>query len=85
MDVVRRTFDLDTIALLRRTEAGRQAQAAAGAPLPATPDEAPFSAELSDGCVLVMAVDRLTARDAQLLGPSPPSCASTQLDRLHRQ
>ncbi|MCX4790606.1 MULTISPECIES: sensor histidine kinase [unclassified Streptomyces] len=88
VDAVRRTFDLDAIALLRPTEAGWQTEAAAGGPLPATPDEAPFSAELSDGRVLVMAGGRLTARDAQLLRAFATQLRlnqeKIQLDRLHR-
>ncbi len=39
----------------------------AGGPLPATPDQAPFQAELTGGDILVLAGSRLTEQDARLL------------------
>ncbi|MGW3046184.1 hypothetical protein ACWC9T_40865 [Kitasatospora sp. NPDC001159] len=67
VDALRRTFDLDTIALLRPTPTGWHTEAATNDRAPSSPDEAPFSAELADGRILVMAGDRLTSKDAQLL------------------
>jgi two-component system sensor histidine kinase KdpD len=64
---LRRTFDLDAVAVFRRAGPGWQMVAAAGGPLPATPDEAPFQAELTGGDILVLAGSRLTEQDARLL------------------
>ena len=64
---LRRTFDLDAVAVFRRAGPGWQTVAAAGGPLPATPDEAPFQAELTGGDILVLAGSRLTEQDARLL------------------
>ena len=64
---LRRTFDLDAVAVFRRAGPGWQTVAAAGGPLPATPDEAPFQAELTGGDILALAGSRLTEQDARLL------------------
>ena len=64
---LRRTFDLDAVAVFRRADKGWQMTAAAGGPLPAAPDEAPFQAELTGGDVLALAGSKLTAQDARLL------------------
>jgi len=64
---LRRTFDLDAVAVFRRDGPGWQTMAAAGGPLPATPDDASFQAELTGGEILVLAGSRLTEQDARLL------------------
>ncbi len=64
---IRRTFDLDAVAMFQPDGEGWQMTAAAGEPLPATPDQAPFQAELTGGDVLALAGSNLTAQDARLL------------------
>ncbi len=64
---LRRTFDLDAVAVFRRAGPGWQLVAAAGEPVPAAPDEAPFQADLTSGDILALAGSRLTAQDARLL------------------
>jgi two-component system, OmpR family, sensor histidine kinase KdpD len=89
VDAVRRTFDLEGIALLRRTDSGWRTEAAAGTSLPTTPDDAPFTAELSDGRVLALAGTRLTAQDARLLRAFTAELRlgqeETQLEHLRSQ
>ena len=65
---LRRTFDLDGVGILVPDGHGIwSVGAAAGEGLPATPQEAPFSAELDDGAVLVLAGSDLSADDTRLL------------------
>jgi two-component system, OmpR family, sensor histidine kinase KdpD len=64
---IRRTFDLDGVAILRPEGEGWEAIAAAGAPVPPRPQDAPFSAELDQGAVLVLAGRPLSAEDTRLL------------------
>ena len=65
---LRRTFDLDGVAILAPDIDGTWVVAAgAGGPFPATPDAAPFSAELDDGAVLVLTDSDLSAEDTRLL------------------
>ncbi len=65
---LRRTFDLDGVAILSPQSDGTWLVAAgAGGPLPTTPDQAPFSAELGDGAVLVLSGSDLNADDTRLL------------------
>jgi two-component system sensor histidine kinase KdpD len=65
---LRRTFDLDGVAILSpRSDGTWTVAAGAGGPFPATPDDAPFSAELDDGAVLVLAGSHLSAEDTRLL------------------
>jgi two-component system sensor histidine kinase KdpD len=65
---LRRTFDLDGVAILSPNPDGTWSVAAgAGGPFPDTPDKAPFSAELGDGAVLVLAGSDLNAEDTRLL------------------
>ncbi len=66
-ETVRRTFDLDAVAVMRPSDTGWQSLASAGHPVPATPDEAPYCADLADGTVLALAGSRLTEPDARLL------------------
>jgi two-component system sensor histidine kinase KdpD len=66
---LRRTFDLDGVALMAPAGDGTwSVVAGAGGPLPASPSEAQFSAELDDGAVLVLAGSDLSAEDTRLLG-----------------
>ncbi len=67
VDALRRTFDLEGVALLRRTDSGWEAEAAAGPSPPATPEDAPFTAAVAGGCSLALAGGRLSAEDARLL------------------
>jgi two-component system sensor histidine kinase KdpD len=64
---LRRTFDLEAVAVLRPVGDGWVAVAAAGAPIPTNPAAAPFSAELAEGTVLVLAGSALHAEDTRLL------------------
>lgn len=65
---LRRTFDLDGAAILVRTEDDWKPIASAGGSVPMRPDDAPFSAELDQGAVLVLAGSALSADDTRLLG-----------------
>jgi two-component system sensor histidine kinase KdpD len=64
---VRRTFDLDGVAILLPDANGWRPVAAAGGPIPGRPEEAPFSAELDQGAVLILAGSALSAEDTRLL------------------
>ena len=65
---LRRTFDLDGVAILAPTSGGDWAvTAGAGGPFPGRPDQAPFSAELDDGAVLVLTGSNLSSEDTRLL------------------
>ena len=66
---LRRTFDLDGVAIVVPQPDGTWAVAAgAGSPVPDRPDQAPFSAELDDGAVLMLIGSNLSAEDTRLLG-----------------
>ncbi|MFF9318100.1 DUF4118 domain-containing protein [Streptomyces sp. NPDC014735] len=67
VDTLRRTFDLEGVVLLRQTDGGWEAEAAAGTSPPATPEDAPFSVALAGGRNLALAGSRLSAEDARLL------------------
>jgi len=64
---LRRVFDLDAVAVFRRAGPDWEIAAVAGGPVPGTPDEAPFQAELTGGEILVLAGSRLSEQDARLL------------------
>ena len=64
---LRRTFDLDAVAILQAAPGGWAPVASAGDPVPARPEEAQFSAELVEGTVLVLAGSALGADDIRLL------------------
>jgi two-component system sensor histidine kinase KdpD len=64
---LRRTFDLDGVAVLVPTEGGWRTLAAAGGPVASRPEDAPFSAELDNDAVLVLAGDALSAEDTRLV------------------
>jgi two-component system sensor histidine kinase KdpD len=68
VDDLRRTFDLDGVAVLAPVEHGWRTVAAAGEPVATRPEDAPFSAELAGGTVLVLAGQALSAEDTPLLG-----------------
>jgi two-component system, OmpR family, sensor histidine kinase KdpD len=63
---LRRTFDLDGVAILAPDRDGWVAVAVAGAPVD-SPERATFSAELAEGTVLVLAGSTLGAEDTRLL------------------
>jgi two-component system sensor histidine kinase KdpD len=64
---LRRTFNLAGAAILVPSEGGWRVVASAGGPTPARPQDAPFSAELDQGAVLVLAGRPLSADDTRLL------------------
>jgi two-component system sensor histidine kinase KdpD len=64
---LRRTFDLDAVAVLRPEGGGWTTVAAAGGPVPARPQDAAFSAQLAEGTVLVLAGATVNADDTRLL------------------
>jgi len=64
---LRRTFELDAVAVFRRAGPGWQVIAAAGEPVPTAPDEAQFQAKLTGGDILALGGNRLAAQDARLL------------------
>lgn len=64
---LRRTFDLDSVAVLTRDSTGWRAVAQAGSPVPASPESADFSVELDQGAMLVLAGHTLSAEDTRLL------------------
>ena len=64
---IRHMFALDAVAVLAPDAGGWTQLAAAGSPVPARPEDAPLTAELSDGAVLVIAGDALEADDRRLL------------------
>lgn len=64
---LRSIFDLDSIALLRRTDRGWEVDDAVGSPVPQRPEEAQFTVELADRRLLAMTGSRLTEEDAELL------------------
>ncbi|MEU7383294.1 MULTISPECIES: hypothetical protein [unclassified Streptomyces] len=67
VDALRRAFDLEGVALLRQTDSGWEAEAAAGLSSPETPEDAPFTAAVAGGRILALAGGRLSAEDARLL------------------
>jgi two-component system sensor histidine kinase KdpD len=64
---IRRTFDLDAVAVLAPAADGWTVVTASGAPVPRDPDAAPLTAELRDGAVLVITGEALDAEDRRLL------------------
>jgi two-component system, OmpR family, sensor histidine kinase KdpD len=66
---LRRTFDLDSAAILVPDGQRWQTLADAGGPAPARPQDAQFSAELDQGAVLTLSGRSLSAEDTRLLGP----------------
>jgi two-component system sensor histidine kinase KdpD len=71
---LRSTFGLDAVAVLTpatdrapHEDQGWKVLASAGAPVPTSPDGAPFSVELGDGAVLVLSGSALQADDRRLL------------------
>nr|GLK38288.1 hypothetical protein GCM10017611_51540 [Rhodococcus wratislaviensis] len=64
---VRRAFDLDAVAVLRRQASGWQVEATAGRTCLEHPDQAQCSVEIARGRVLALGGARLTDRDATLL------------------
>jgi two-component system, OmpR family, sensor histidine kinase KdpD len=64
---LRRTFNLDGAAILVPAAEGWRPVASAGGPTPSRPEDAPFSAELDQGAVLVLAGHPLSADDTRLL------------------
>jgi two-component system sensor histidine kinase KdpD len=64
---LRVTLAVDAVAVLAPVPNGWRVEAAAGDPVPATPDDASYSAELSGGFRLVVAGPTLPAEDRRLL------------------
>ena len=61
------TLAIDAAAVLVPTEGGWRAEASAGRPVPTSPDEATYSAELSAGSMLVISGPPLAVDDRRLL------------------
>jgi two-component system, OmpR family, sensor histidine kinase KdpD len=66
---LRRTFDLDSAAVLVPDGGRWQAQALSGGLAPADPQDASFAAELDQGAVLALSGRALSGEDTRLLGP----------------
>jgi len=66
---LRRTFDLDSAAILARDGHAWRPLAEAGGPPPARPEDAQFAAELDQGAVLALSGRSLSGEDTRLLGP----------------
>jgi two-component system, OmpR family, sensor histidine kinase KdpD len=66
---LRRTFDLDSAAILIKDSNGWRPVAEAGGPAPAGPTDAGFAAELDQGAVLALSGRPLSGEDTRLLGP----------------
>jgi two-component system, OmpR family, sensor histidine kinase KdpD len=66
---LRRTFDLDSAAILVPDGQRWRPLAEAGGPAPARPEDAQFSAELDQGAVLTLSGRSLSGEDTRLLGP----------------
>jgi two-component system sensor histidine kinase KdpD len=66
-DALRRIFDLDSVALLRRTDGGWEIEDAVGSPVPQRPEEAQFTVELADRRLLALTGSQLQEEDAELL------------------
>jgi two-component system sensor histidine kinase KdpD len=64
---LRATFGLQAVAILTPVAEGWVAQAAAGSPVPARPEEAQFTANLGGGATLVLAGSQLAAGDRRML------------------
>jgi two-component system sensor histidine kinase KdpD len=64
---IRRMFNLGAVAVLAPDGKAWDVLAAAGTPVPTRPADAPLTAELSDGAVLVIVGDALEADDRRLL------------------
>jgi two-component system, OmpR family, sensor histidine kinase KdpD len=64
---LRRTFDVDAVAVLEPDNGAWRVLAAAGEPVPPRPDAATFSAELAQGTVLVLSAPALNEQDDRLL------------------
>jgi two-component system, OmpR family, sensor histidine kinase KdpD len=64
---LRRTFDVDSVAILAPGADGWRVLAAAGSPPPTRPEDAAFSAELAEGTVLVLSDAGFSGEDARLL------------------
>jgi hypothetical protein len=66
VDALRRTFDLDAVALLRTTDVSWAADASAGDAIPERVEDAQFAVEVADRRVLVLAGGKLADQDALL-------------------
>jgi two-component system sensor histidine kinase KdpD len=64
---LRSTFDIDAVAVLAPTAEGWRVDASSGQPVPSTPDDAAYSAELAGGTMLVIAGKPLPASARRLL------------------
>jgi two-component system, OmpR family, sensor histidine kinase KdpD len=66
---LRRTFDLDSAAILVPEDGAWLPVAQAGGPVPERPEDAQFAAELDQGAVLALSGHLLSGQDIWLLGP----------------
>ncbi|HML00234.1 MAG TPA: ATP-binding protein, partial [Acidimicrobiales bacterium] len=75
---LRRTFDLESVAILAPDGSRWRTVTAAGAPVPVAPEQAAFSAELDEGSVLVLTGRPLSAEDTRLLNAFVSQLRMTQ-------
>lgn len=61
------TLDLDAVAVLSPAESGWRVEASAGEPLPGSPDDGSYAAELAGGATLVVVGPALASEDRRLL------------------
>ena len=78
---VRRTFDLDAAAVLRRADDGWDLEAADGEPVPTRPEDGTDSIELDGGTRLVLVGPRSPTDDLRLLAAFAAQVAVAVLDR----
>jgi len=71
---LRRILDLDSVAVLRAAAGGWETEAAVGATIPRTPEEAQFTIELSDRRLLVLPAIGWRRRTPSYCGHSWPQC-----------
>jgi two-component system sensor histidine kinase KdpD len=67
VDSLRRTLELDGVAVLRAVSREWSVEAAAGENIPRSPEEAASFVELGGGLVLVLAGDRAVAEESDLV------------------
>jgi two-component system sensor histidine kinase KdpD len=65
---LRATLQLDAVAVLAPIDTGWRTDASAGEPIPPSPDDGSYAAELANGTMLVVAGPALAAEDRRLLG-----------------
>lgn len=81
---LRSTFGLQSVAVLRRTDGGWSTEAAAGSPVPDSPNSADMVEDLPGGLVLALVGPRLGAEDTRVLNAfSAQLSAAVERSRLN--